>query len=85
MTATKTKRTAKPAVDAPRNWDQSVLSITQEEMAEMDDEEKNERASEEIDRAIDLLEAVADAFGRRVQPTEIAEIVHVLKRISRSL
>lgn len=43
-------------------WDQSVLPVSQDEMNGMDDDERRALLYEELCRAGDLLEAVADAF-----------------------
>jgi hypothetical protein len=44
-------------------WDQSILSISPEELSEMTEEERRERLADEINRAADLLRTVAQAFG----------------------
>ena len=54
-------------VASPRNvnaWDQSVLPVSQDEMNGMDDDERRALLYEELCRAGDMLEAVADAFRK---------------------
>lgn len=44
------------------NWDQSVLSLTPEELAEMSEDERRERLADEINRAADLLRTLGVVF-----------------------
>jgi hypothetical protein len=56
-----------PATNRPAAaWDYSVLPLTQDEVREMDADERAERMTEELNRAADLLQAVAAAFGAPV-------------------
>lgn len=45
-------------------WDHSILPLTKEDLEEMDEEERQKRLVDELDRAADLLQALVQAFPK---------------------
>lgn len=45
-------------------WDRSVLPISSADLEEMDEEERKMRMVDELNRAADLLQALASAFAK---------------------
>lgn len=60
-------------------WDSSVVGITADEMADMEDDEQRERALDEINRAADLLQAVVSAFGRHMTAAQRATLAEAAR------
>lgn len=59
----------------PTTWDQSILSISLEELSEMTEEGRRERLADEINRAADLLRTVAQAFGEDLRSDQATLVV----------
>jgi hypothetical protein len=69
-------------------WDVSVLGLTKSELDDMDDEERRDRCAEELNRAVDLLEAIPAAFTTTLDVNDRAKIhtyAERLKLMARSM
>ena len=69
---------AKPAKRG--TWDESALGLSAEDLSEMDSEDIRTRLEDEVNRAVDLLEALASAFG-----PELGEASVTLTRAARTV
>ena len=66
--------------------DPSILGFTQDEFNEMDPEEREEAFKDNVNRAIDLLEATMDTFPSKMASINQADLrytLHNLKAITR--
>jgi hypothetical protein len=64
-----------------RNWDPSVLGITPDDYARMDEEERERYMVDALNRAADLLDSTVAAFAEQFQLAEINALTSMANKI----